>query len=151
MPVELEFAKEIREVCLRLLTRREHSQLELLNKLSLKGFDRYDSQKIIDGLTEEGWQSDERFAESYARYRIKKGFGPVKISYELRQRGITNFDLDAVVLDLADSWLDLLEQLYYKKYTDDGPLAQKEWLKRSRFLQQRGFSHEMIKTLCSWG
>lgn len=147
MFVELELAKEIREVCLRLLTRREHSQLELLNKLALKGFERDKSQKIIADLVEEGWQSDERFAESYARYRIKKGFGPVKISYELRQRGVVGFDLEPVVLDLADSWFDLLKQLYSKKYTDKGMLSQKEWLKRSRFLQQRGFSHEMIKTV----
>ncbi len=136
--------KEIRENCLRLLVRREHSQRELLDKLAIKGIERRATQVIIDQLIDEGWQSDDRFAESYARYRIRKGFGPVKITYELKQKGISDFDLDPVVLDVADSWFDLLTQVYHKKYADNGELSQKERLKRSRFLQQRGFSHEMI-------
>jgi len=145
--VESEFAKEIREICIRLLTRREQSQRELLDKLAIKGFDRSDTQHVIDELVKESWQSDERFAESYARYRIKKGFGPVKIAYELRQRGIAAFDLDPVILDLVGSWFDLMEQVYHKKFSQDQILSQKERLKRIRFLQQRGFSSEMIKSL----
>jgi regulatory protein len=142
-----EVAKEIRESCIRLLTRREHSQRELQDKLVVKGFDRSAVQIVVDALAEEGWQSDDRFAESFARYRIRKGFGPIKIAYELRQRGVVSFDLEPVVLDLANGWFDLLEQVYHKKYADDGELSQKEWIKRSRFLQQRGFSGELIATL----
>ncbi|MFW5443778.1 MAG: regulatory protein RecX [Methylococcaceae bacterium] len=144
---ESESHKEIRKICLRLLARREYSQLELLTRLTAKGFDRLESQGVVDGLVDEGWQSDDRFAEAYARYRIKKGYGPIKISYELRQRGIEAFDLETVVLDLADSWFEILEQVYDKKYADNNGLSNKEWQKRSRFLQQRGFSHEIIKTL----
>jgi len=147
MCVDSELAKEIRGFCIGFLTRREHSQQELLNKLALKGYECSATQSVVDKLAEEGWQSDDRFAESYARYRIKKGFGPVKIAYELRQRGVVGFELEPVVLDLADGWLDLLQQLYHKKYADEQALSQKDRLKRSRFLQQRGFSHEMIKTV----
>lgn len=139
--------KEIRELCIRLLTRREHSQRELLDKLALKGIDRNKTQQVINSLVDEGWQSDERFAESYARYRIQRGFGPVKIAHELRQKGVSHFDLDSVIIDIADSWFDLLRQVYDKKYADNGELSQKERIKRSRFLQQRGFSHEMINTV----
>jgi len=144
---EFEPVKEIREICIRLLTRREHSQRELLDKLALKDFERSSTQLVIDMLVDEGWQSDDRFAESYARYRIRKGFGPVKITYELRQRGIVGFNLDPVVLDLTGSWFDLIEQVYHKKFGDDKPSSEKEWIKQSRFLQQRGFSHELIKTI----
>ncbi len=138
---------EIRENCIRLLTRREHSQRELLAKLAVKGFDQAVTQQVINTLNDEDWQSDERFAESYARHRIKKGFGPVKISYELRQKGIVEFNLENVVMDLAESWLDLIAQVHKKKYGEDKPVSEKEWIKQSRFLQQRGFSHEMIKTV----
>ena len=142
-----ELLREIKEACIGLLSRREHSQLELLNKLALKGFERSVTQQVVDVLMTDGWQSDERFAEAYTRYRIRKGFGPVKIISELRQKGITNFDLEAVVLDLSEGWIDLLEQLYYKKYGDNKSLTQKEYLKRMRFLQQRGFSSEMIQKM----
>jgi len=145
--IETASPKNIRDICLRLLTRRDYSQLELLDRLANKGFSRTESQTIIDDLAAQGWQSDQRFAESYARYRIKKGYGPIKISYELKQRGIESFDLDRVVFDLADDWGDLLQQIYHKKYTDDSALSNKEWLKRSRFLQQRGFSGELINRL----
>ncbi len=146
---DFEPVREIREKCIRLLTRREHSQRELLDKLGLKGFDRSEIQLVIDMLIDEGWQSDERFAESYTRYRIRKGFGPVKIAYELRQRGIVGFNLDPVVLDLTGSWFNLVEQVYHKKFGDNKPSSEKEWLKQSRFLQQRGFTHELIKTVIS--
>jgi regulatory protein len=139
--------KEIREACIRLLTRREHSQRELLNKLSAKGFDPSDLQTVIDVLAEQGWQSNPRFAESYARYRIKKGYGPIKIAFELQQRGIEDTHVDPVALDLADSWDDIIDSVYLKKFTDDKDLVNKEWLKRTRFLQQRGFNHEMISQL----
>lgn len=138
--------KQIRDICLRLLTRREHSQLELLNKTALKGFERAEIQMVIDDLADHGWQSDRRFAESYARFRIKKGYGPIKISYELQQRGVEYCELETVVLDFADSWCEILERIYRKKYPEDKLITANEWLKRTRFLQQRGFSNEMINT-----
>ncbi len=138
----------MKETCLRLLSRREHSQLELLNKLILKGFDRSDSQQLINELAEQGWQSDKRFTESYSRHRIKQGYGPIRIANELQLRGIDTFELDPIVLELADSWIEVLENVYNKKYPDEKTLLEKkEWLKRYRFLKQRGFSSEMIQLL----
>ena len=139
--------KEGFDICLRLLARREYSQKELVDRLVLKGFNQNDILCVIDDLIDRGWQSDERFAESYARHRIKQGNGPIKINYELRQRGVEGFDLEPVVTELANSWFDVIRQVYEKKYTDTSTLSQKEWLKRSRFLQQRGFNQGMIRTL----
>jgi regulatory protein len=140
-------AKEIQDVCLRLLARREHSQQELLTKLALRGFDRDDAQPMIEELAEQGWQDDLRYAESYARFRILKGYGPIRVGYELKQNGIAAFDLDAIVQEEAGSWMALLEQVYGKKYTDDVVMERNEWAKRSRFLLHRGFSGAMIGAL----
>jgi regulatory protein len=43
--------------------------------------------------------------------------------------------------------MDLLEQVYSKKYGHDSVLNRNEWAKRSRFLMQRGFSGTMISAL----
>jgi regulatory protein len=142
-----EAAKEIQDVCLRLLARREHSQQELLAKLALRGFDRGDAQLVIDELAVQGWQDDLRYAESYARFRIQKGYGPIRVGYELKQNGIAAFDLEGIVREEAGSWMALLVQVYSKKYTDDAALERNEWAKRSRFLLQRGFSGAMISAL----
>ncbi|KAF3983700.1 MAG: regulatory protein RecX [Methylococcales symbiont of Hymedesmia sp. n. MRB-2018] len=137
-------SKEIKEICLRLLTRREHSQKELRDKLALRGFDHSQTQGVIDALKQQGWQSDQRFFESYARHRIKKGFGPIKIKADIQKHGIQSIDLEAVLLELADDWLEILEQAYSKKYAEDVMITDSERMKRSRFLLQRGFSGEMI-------
>lgn len=139
--------KDIKETCLRLLARREHSRKELLNKLTGKGFDREDVLAVIDELARQGWQDDHRYAQNYARYRMQKGYGPVRIEYELRQNGIDEADLDAVLQESGDSWMDLLEQVYNKKYNHKKNLDRNEWAKRSRFLLHRGFTGEMISAL----
>ena len=140
-------AKEIQEICLRLLARREHSQQELLNKLALRGFGRDDAQPVIDGLAEQGWQDDLRYAESYARFRIQKGYGPIRVRHELKQNGIAAFDLEDIVREEAGSWMELMEQVYSKKYIHDTVMDRNEWAKRSRFLLHRGFSGAMISAL----
>ena len=139
--------KDIKETCLRLLARRDHSRKELLNKLTGKGFDREDVLAVIDELAQQGWQDDQRYAQNYARYRMQKGYGPVRIEYELRQNGIDEIDLDAVLQESASSWMDLLEQVYNKKYNHKKNLDRNEWAKRSRFLLHRGFTGEMISAL----
>jgi regulatory protein len=138
---------KIKEFCLRLLARREHSQKELLNKLLVKGFGRDDILAVIEELALQGWQSDSRYAESYARHRIHKGYGPIAVAYELRQNGVDAVNLEDIVQKTAGSWMDLLEQVYTKKYGHDLLMDRNEWAKRSRFLMQRGFSGTMISAL----
>ncbi|MEQ1637689.1 MAG: regulatory protein RecX [Methylococcales bacterium] len=138
---------QIKEICLRLLTYREHSQQELLQKLALKGFTAHLVQPILDELVLSDWQSDTRYAVSYARQRISKGYGALRVAYELRQRGVAAFDLEDVILEVADGWLDLLERTYLNKYIHEPIISRHEWAKRSRFLLQRGFSAAMISAL----
>ena len=155
-------AAEIKQACLRLLAAREHSKQELLQKLTGKGYRRDAALAVIGELAEQGWQDDRRYAESYARSRILKGFGPVRIAYELRQNGVdinldddyragsTNaegFDLDAIVRTAAGGWLDLMEKVYCKKYGQEAVPDAREKAKRSRFLLQRGFTAAMISEL----
>lgn len=155
-------AKEIRDACLRLLAVRDHSKKELLQKLTVKGCQRDAVLAVIDELAEKGWQDDSRYAESYARSRILKGYGPVRIAYELRQNGVNigldssyqansstvdGFDLDETVRIAAGGWMDLIEKVYSKKYGRESVLDSGEWAKRSRFLLQRGFTVAMISEL----
>ena len=145
--VSTDIKNDIKNSCLRLLMRREHSQKELLTKLMAKGFKADDILPVIADSQKQGWQSDNRYAESYARYRIQRGFGPVAIAYELKQNGVENVNLDPIMLTFSDSWLELLEQLYHKKYLHESRLSRSEWAKRCRFLMQRGFSSTLINTL----
>ncbi len=142
----IERRRQIEAICLRLLARRDHSRRELLDKLGLRGFQPSEAKPVIDAMAEQNWQNDARYAESYIRQRIASGYGPVRIRYELQQRGITNADPDAQI-EQQGGWQNLLMGVYGKKYPEESSLTLNEWLKRSRFLQQRGFTTDMIKWL----
>lgn len=106
-----------------------------------------DAEAVIDELTEKGLQSDVRFAESYARVRLEKGFGSLKVASELKQRGIDNFDLKTLIAENFGDEQTLIAKVYQKKYAACDEMTFKERLKRQRFLLQRGFSHELISSL----
>jgi regulatory protein len=132
---------------MRLLARREHSKRELLQKMALRQIAAAPSRVVIDELAEEGLQSDLRFAECYSRVRMQKGFGPTRIRYELRERGIDEFDLDALLEEMGEAWMALLQKVYENKYGGKFTGDFKAFAKQSRFLQHRGFTSEQIKML----
>ena len=83
-----------KSVAVKLLSRREHSALELRDKLAKREFDEDEIELAIDELQQGGWLSDERFAEAYIRMRQLKGFGPIRISMELNERGVDEGIID---------------------------------------------------------
>ncbi len=145
--MDAEIEKAIKEKCLKFLAVREHSQRELIDKLSVKGYPRHAIENLVEQLAEQGWQNDQRFAESFTRQRISKGYGPVRIRYELQQKGIENFCINTVLKETGKTWPEILKERYLQKYGDDKILTRQDWAKRNRFLQQRGFSSEMIMNL----
>lgn len=140
----------IKDYCLRLLAFREHSQQELRTKSMQKGFVIGDIERVLAQLAEENWQSDVRFAESYTRHRINKGYGEAAIRYALKQKGIDfAFDMQDVLLSVAEDWTAILTQVYCKKYGEISPVSRLEWAKRQRFLMQRGFLSSQITQFAS--
>jgi regulatory protein len=125
-------------LALKMLIRREHSQLELSNKLHLKGFDDVDIKHSINLLIKEKYQSDERFSEAFILMRYNQGKGPVIISLELKKRGIESFDLS--IFD----WFNLAKEVREKKFGKNLPSDYKTQAKQKRFLKSRGFDFDQI-------
>lgn len=123
---------------LKMLMRREHSKLELFNKLQLKGYDDEIIDSTITQLTEQNYQSDERFAEAFILMRFNQGKGPVKIASELKLRGISSFNLSDF------DWFKSAKEIRKKKFGDPDSSDFKEQAKQKRFLQSRGFSLDQI-------
>ena len=80
-----------------LLVRREHSRMELLGKLTRRGFDAAACEEVLDALVEENALSDERFAEHYDEYRERARQGRF-----LSQRGFTAAQISAALGTLFD-------------------------------------------------
>jgi len=123
---------------MRMLVRREHSVLELTQKLSNKEFEQVEISEAINTLIEQNYQSDERFADEFIQMRFNQGKGPIKIRADLKQRGIDQFDLTGF-----DFYL-LAYQIRERKFGKEMPSNFKEKAKQQRFLQSRGFSFEHI-------
>ena len=105
-----------RDTALNLLARREHSALELQHKLSQRGFDRDIITPVLEYLSEQDWQSDYRFAEVYSHSRADKGYGPLRIRSELRERGVSDETVSEMLAQLEDFWIPRLTQLQRKRF-----------------------------------
>ena len=132
---------------MRLLARREHSRRELARKLAQRHFSVDDIDAVLATLTGAGLLSDERFAECYIDTRAARGYGPVRIAVELRERGVDGALIEQCLVASEHHWDDVLHAVSRKKFgvapAEDFP----ERARRARFLQYRGFTSEQIKTV----
>src|SRR5512139_2123076 len=134
---------ELRERALRLLARREHSCFELARKLGQAGFAKHDIEPLLDEFAGKNWLSDRRFAESYvADHRARTG--SVKLAYDLRQRGVADGIIEAVLRETRDSELERAREVWRKKF-GSAPADTSEKARQMRFLQGRGFSSDIIR------
>lgn len=130
-----------------MLARREHSEQELHLKLITRGFDSEAVSLLLAQLKAEGLQSDERFTDSYVHNRIERGYGSLRIKRELRERGVADELIEAILDETEEQWLRRITDVREKKFGKSAPANYKEQARQSRFLQQRGFSGELIRQL----
>jgi regulatory protein len=128
--------KDLYLFALSYLARREHSTLELTKKLKSRTDNLEWIPEIISLLTEKKLLSDQRFAESYARARVNRGYGKLRIQAELKERGI--------LLDKLNIKTDI-KKVREKKFGETLPIEIKEKAKQARYLQYKGFSFDEIK------
>ncbi|MDZ7683762.1 MAG: regulatory protein RecX [Gammaproteobacteria bacterium] len=103
--------------------------------------------EAVDQLAAENLQSDRRFTESFVRSRVQRGQGPLKITAELRGKGIGD-DMIAHAFDECEvDWFSLAAAVYSKRFGQESPGDAKERAKRSRFMQSRGFSFDHISNI----
>ena len=128
-----------------LLARREHGREELAKKLADKGYLRSVVDDELERLTDEGLQSDTRFAESFVQSRINQGKGPARIRADLGQRGIPDHVIEGALEAAAADWYALARQERVKKFGGEAPAEYKEKARQMRFLQYRGFESDQIQ------
>ncbi len=142
-------AKKLRNKALRLLTTREHSREELLRKLAQAKArrtrdaaaqpkpDKDDIASLVDDLTAQGWQSDDRYAEAIVR-RLTGQASRRFISEKLAQAGIKK-DVAAAALEALDQdEMDVARALWARRF-GDAPKDDKDRQRQIRFLLSRGF------------
>ena len=127
-----------------LISRREHSRYELMQKLNK----RYPEtrpliEEVLDKLIVNNILDDERFAEMYINSRARKGFGPKKIEMELSSKHVESFIISSS-LEAYDNWIENAKKELLKKFKGIVPTDYQSKIKQKQFLFNRGFSTQII-------
>ena len=134
---------------LNLLTRRDHTTVELQRKLAVRGFSADSITDLLEQLTGKGYLDDRRFAERWTEAAIRNGRGyGLRILQELQKRGISReIAAEAVALSAAeypehDSLAAIVSRRFSAFNPASAPLKEKQRV--YSYLQRRGFSIRAI-------
>ena len=137
--------RDARTDAVRLLARREHSVAELRHKLLARGHNSRQVADVLGALAGEGLLSDARFAEAFARSRIERGHGPVRISAELRQHEVDDALIARCFAALEVDWREQAARARRKRFGETLPGDYEARMRQARFLQYRGFDAGHIR------
>jgi regulatory protein len=126
---------------------QERTQQEVRDRLKDWGVLGDDAEEVIAELIQQNYLNEERFAKSFAggKFRVK-GWGKRKIKQHLQQRGITGYNLDQAMNEIApDDYRETLTELLEKKrrsIRDDNPLIVKQ--KLVRYALSKGYESDLV-------
>ena len=133
----------LRARALRMLARREYSRQELNERLIASGADTAEIGNVLDEFDDKGWLSEKRFVDAVVQARRRR-FGTVKVLTELKAKGVSEEGLVQAREALAKSEVESARSVWQKKFRHK-PASFAERARQTRFLQGRGFSHEVIR------
>lgn len=126
-----------------LLSRRDHSESELLRKLREKGFSD-GAEEAISKLKNSGYIDDERFCQVYSSELIRlKGYGRRRVEQELYRKGVSRDIISCVLDEISfddDKLVDIIKKKHLSKMTDE-----KGKKKAINALMRLGYSYSEIR------
>ena len=99
----------------------------------------------LDSLEHDGLLSDLRFSEQYLEARRGKGYGPLRIRRELRERGVVDGLANHTAAPSDPAWRERADAARRRKFGDDLPREYRDRARQARFLEYRGFTHEQVQ------
>lgn len=139
----IEVDKNIHQMALNHLARREYTRFMLKEKLRQKGFLLQSIEIALDILSQQGFLSDKRFCEAFIARRIRQGYGPIRIAIECQKYGISEAIISAQLPQDEEIWLTLINKIRQKKFSSYKQSQEKP--RQIRYLLYRGFSLSQIK------
>jgi regulatory protein len=131
---------EMRAFAYRLLGRREYSVFELDRRIRQKWPEATEVDELVEVLVDENLVSDERYAESFVRFRLQRFQGPLKIKAALRTKGISDALISRELNAHSEEWTDLAAQWLERQ--NPGSIDFEKKKKYYRRLTSRGFTHD---------
>lgn len=132
----------LRSYAFAVLTRREYSKVELIEKLMLRAESRIEVETLVEEFAASNYQSDERVAEMTIRSQVRRGKGPYRIKQVLKNKHLENTLHEEELKEI--DWDEQAYQLKLKKFGPEVAQDIKIKAKQVRFLQYRGFEMDAI-------
>ncbi len=129
---------------------QERTQQEVRDRLKEWNVFGDDAEEVIAELIQQNYLNEERFAKAFAggKFRVK-GWGRRKIKQHLQQRGISGYNFEQAMKEIApDDYRSTLTDLLDKKrrtIRDSNPLIIKQ--KLVRYALSKGYESELIFTV----
>ena len=132
----------------RLCSRAEYCRSDIYRKAlkDLEG-DADAAARVSDALVQERYVSDARYASAFAREKASiQGWGPVKIRFQLRGKGISEADISAALeeIDQAGATRQLDRLLAAKALSLAGDPQIK--MKLLKYSLSRGYEYEAVES-----
>lgn len=131
----------------RLCSRAEYCRSDIYRKAlkDLEG-DADAAARVSDALVQERYVSDARYASAFAREKASiQGWGPVKIRFQLRGKGISEADISAALEEIdqagATRQLDRLLAAKARSLAGDPQIK----LKLLKYALSRGYEYEAVE------
>ncbi|MBI2360046.1 MAG: regulatory protein RecX [Deltaproteobacteria bacterium] len=132
---------------LRFLGYRPRSEAEVRDKLSHLGFSQPVVETTLERLRHLKILNDEIFARDWTRGRVEeRGYGPLRIERELRQKGIDKALIAEVVRETfgQESGRERAKKLLERRFKDKDLSDTKTQRRAIAFLQRRGYRDSVI-------
>lgn len=128
--------------------RNRKTTWEIRDLLSREGISEEAIAGTVEYLSEYNFLNDEEYAELFARDKQNlNGYGPVKIRYLLKQKGIKEEYISGALKKFTlEVEIEMVEKIVDKKYVRGDDLS-KDKSKIIRFLLSRGFQYPAIKVV----
>ena len=134
--------QRLRSYAFALLTRRDYSKADLIEKLQRYAQDKDEVIRLVEELAQQHYQSDQRVAEQMLASQIRKGKGPQRIKLALKSKQVESSLIADEMKDI--DWVEQAYQLKVKKFGEAIEKDPKLKAKQIRFLQYRGFDLDVI-------
>ena len=129
-----------------MLSRRDHSRLELARKLRQKGAVVEEIEPLLEELESFGYLDDERFCQNFIRYRSGKAWGLSRYRQELQSRGVNSDIVNRVLEETEDLnngiQCEKLQRLIRKEVSRG-----KDKQKIVAAMLRRGFSSQRVRAV----
>ena len=125
------------------LSRRDHSEAELLKKLQRKTDNQAWIDTIIDECLDFNYLNDQRFCDAFIRNAQQKGHGKTRIQQDLKLKGINQSLIKSAFEHDSFDYVESAQGLLKNKY-NEAIVTQHLKQKAMGFLQAKGHSFDII-------